>query len=158
MNICRIKKQDRYAFEYCTKLKVRDINYGGHLGNDSVASLLHEARVDVLDNMGFSELDLGNGRTGIIMADLVINYKGEGLLNDEIIVAVHIGDIDRMSLRMYYKIEKTDGTLIALAETGIVAFDYKKKAIDNFPSAFLDVLNHGDKTPSTEDEEEFICY
>jgi acyl-CoA thioesterase FadM len=68
----------RRIFPFSTELRVRitDVNYGGHMGNDSLLGLLHEARVQFLAHYGLSELDIG-GLWGIIMADSVIVYKSE---------------------------------------------------------------------------------
>ena len=57
------------------KLKVRigDINYGNHVGNDAFVLLIHEARIQWLQQNGFSEIDAGGA--GLIMADLEIEYK-----------------------------------------------------------------------------------
>jgi len=54
------------------KLKVRivDINYGNHVGNDAFVSLIHEARLQWLLQNNFSEINAGG--TGLIMADLGI--------------------------------------------------------------------------------------
>ena len=62
-------------FPFCAELRVRitDVNYGGHMGNDALLGLLHEARVQFLAHYGLSELDIGG--LGIIMADSVIVYK-----------------------------------------------------------------------------------
>jgi hypothetical protein len=46
-----------------------DINYGGHLGNDAVLSLVHEARVRFLKQQGYTENNIEGA--GIIMADAI---------------------------------------------------------------------------------------
>lgn len=128
-----------YSFQYNTTVKVRDINYGNHLGNDAVVGLLHEARIDMLSKIGCSELDLGGHKIGIIIADLIVNYKKQGYLGDEIIIYLHIDEIERSGFRIFYKIER-DGDLIALAETGIVIYDYLAEKIAKVPEVFLNAL------------------
>lgn len=135
----RLKKQKDYEYEYKRLIQVGDINYGGHLGNDALVKILHEARIDMLYSMGFTELDLGDGETGIIMAELVINYKAESFMMDTISVFCHADDISNVSFRMYYKVSDDD-KLIALAETEIVTFNYNKKQIADIPAAFLNAL------------------
>ena len=56
----RIKLDLPSNFNYQTNIKVRisDINYGGHLGNDSILSIIHESRVRFLNEYGFSEKDI----------------------------------------------------------------------------------------------------
>jgi len=135
----RLKEQKAYEYEYKRIVQVGDINYGGHLGNDALVKILHEARIDIFHSMGFTELDLGDGETGIILAELVVNYKAESFMMDAISVFCHIDDISNVSFRMYYKASDGD-KLIALAETEIVTFNYTKKQIANIPTAFLNAL------------------
>ena len=132
----KLKQLDNYSFEYQHTLMVRDINYGGHMGNDALVGILQEARIDLLRNMGFSELDLGDGNTGIIMSDLAVNYLGEGFMYDKINVYSNIEDIGNASFRIYHKVVKGDKT-IALAEVGIIAFDYNSRQISSVPDEFL---------------------
>ncbi|HOJ64326.1 MAG TPA: thioesterase family protein [Spirochaetota bacterium] len=134
----KLKECENYEYQYSTRINIRDINYGGHLGNDSLVGILHEARIDLLNKMGFSELDLGDGKTGIIMSDLAVKFIKEGFLLDEIIVYSHIDEISNASFRIFHKIVRVkDNALLALAETGIVCFNYKEKAISDIPEAFL---------------------
>ncbi len=141
MPAIKLKTAFNYEFQYKTKINIRDINYGGHLGNDSLVGILHEARLDLLNKMGFTELDLGDGKTGIIMADLVVNFKKEAFLLDEIIVHSHIEEISNASFRIFHKITRIkDDALIALAETGLVCFNYKERSISQVPESFLKKL------------------
>lgn len=137
----KLKVQEKYEFEYGKTLQVTDINYGGHLGNDALVGITHEARVNLLRTLGCSELDLGDGATGIIMADLAVNYLGEGFMFDDIKVLSHIDEISTHSFRIFHHMLKEDKT-IALAETGIIAFDYNERRITEIPRAFLDSLNN----------------
>lgn len=134
----KLKVCEKYEYEYLTRVNIRDINYGGHLGNDSLVGILHEARVDLFNRLGCSELDLGDGKTGIIMIDLAVNFKNEAFLFDHIIVYTHIDEISNASFRIFHKIiREKDNILIALAEIGLVCFDYKKRSISDIPEEFL---------------------
>ena len=136
----KLKQKEKYEFVYKTKVNVRDVNYGGHLGNDSLVGLTHEARIDLLDKMGFTELDLGDGKTGLIMTDLAVNFIGEGFLLDEIEILSHIDEITAASFRVFHKISKSNKVL-ALVETGLVTFNYNEKSIEEIPQQFLDKLD-----------------
>jgi acyl-CoA thioester hydrolase len=132
----KLKKQDKYEFEYARILQVSDINYGGHLGNDSIVTIVHEARIDMLNKLGCTELNLGDNRTGIIMADLAVNYLGQGYLLDKVTVFSHIDEITSASFRIFHYIVK-DKAPVALAETGIITYDYQAKSIASIPEIFL---------------------
>ncbi len=73
----KLTEQPTYEFSYPVTLIPRDINYGGHLGNDAIVVLVNRAG-SMYRSMGFSENDLGDGTNGTIMSDLVVNYRAEG--------------------------------------------------------------------------------
>ena len=135
----KLKEQALYPFQYATSLKIRDINYGNHLSNDAVEGLLHEARIHMLQQLECSELNLGDSKTGIMIADLVVNYKKQGYLGDEIIIYLNINEISKRSFRVFYKIKRGD-ELIVLAETGIVTYNYQAESIAKIPELFLSRL------------------
>jgi YbgC/YbaW family acyl-CoA thioester hydrolase len=116
---------------------VDDINYGGHLDNARFVSLLHEARVRFLKELGAAEADLGDGKTGILMADLALNYKAEVFHGAELTIRCAIDEMEARGFRMFYRIENR-GELAALAETGIVCFDYAARRIVKVPDAFIE--------------------
>ncbi|MBN1277605.1 MAG: acyl-CoA thioesterase [Deltaproteobacteria bacterium] len=135
----RLKPEPVYEFSYHVTLKPRDMNYGGHLGNDTLVTLAGEARAGLFKDLGFSEGDLGDGQMALIMGDLAVNYRAEGFLYDELLIESHVGEITRNSMRIFHRITKK-GTLVALAETGVLAFDYRKRRIGEIPHVFMESL------------------
>jgi len=110
------------------------LNYGGHLGNDSLLSLIHEARVAFLAEYGFTELNCGGVST--MMGDAVIFYQGEAFAGDVLRFEVAAGEPTRSSIRVFFRAARvSDGRPIALAETGIVCFDYKSRKIQPLPDS-----------------------
>ena len=136
----KLKQQLSYQFQYKRILQVGDINYGGHLSNDAVVTIAHEARLDFLRELGLSELDLGDGKTGIIMSDLAVNYLGEGFLFDELTILTQVDEIKSASFRVFHKMMRED-KIIALVETGIITFDYAEHSIVEIPQSFLKKLS-----------------
>ncbi len=128
---------NRYQHTYETSIEVTDLNYGNHMGNDALVGIIHRARVRFLYFLGAGENNLGDGKTGILLTDLIVNYKGEGLLFDKIIVDSSIGEIRPKGFRMFHRISGEDSRIIALAETGIVAFDYQKRKVAKIPDSFI---------------------
>jgi len=135
----KLSEKSDYCFRYQTILKIRDINYANHLSNDAVVSLLNEARIEMFKKLGCAESALGDPGTGIVIADLVVNYKKQGYLGDEIIIYSDIGEIEQKGFRIFYKMEKGDD-LVVLAETGIVVYDYQNEQIGTVPKVFLKAL------------------
>ena len=139
--MARIKLDLPERFPFSTELRVRitDVNYGGHMGNDALLGLLHEARVQFLAHYGLSELDICGA--GIIMADSVIVYKSEAFPGERLELAVTVADFNRYGCDFVYRVtEKTTGREVARAKTGIVFFDYQQRAIQKVPQPFRDLF------------------
>ena len=133
----RVKLQMPETYQFLTTIDVRitDLNYGNHLANDSLLSLIHEARVRFLNHLGYSELDIDG--TSIIMADSVIIYKSQSYYGDTLEIEIGVGDITKKSCDFYYRITKKDDKVVAFCKTAIVFFDYQSQKPANIPIHFL---------------------
>lgn len=67
--------EDQYCYSTHLTVRVTDINGANHLGNDSMISMISEARARFLFEFGIRETD-GKG-TGIIVTDLATTYRAE---------------------------------------------------------------------------------
>jgi acyl-CoA thioesterase FadM len=133
----RIKIEMPEKFIYKTEIPVRitDINYGGHLGNDSLLSIIHEARVRFLKQLGYSESNVEGA--GIIMIDAAVQYRSEGFYGDILFIEIGVMDFSQIGCDFVYKISNPNSKKeIALAKTGIVFFDYKNKKVIHVPENF----------------------
>jgi acyl-CoA thioester hydrolase len=133
----RVKLDLPEDFPFTTEipLRITDINYGGHLGNDALLSLLHEARVQFLRNYGFTEADIDG--SAIIMADAAIVYKSEAFYGDVSNVEVAVCDLQSHGCDFVYRVSnKETGEEIARAKTGIVFFDYLRRKLVHDPEKF----------------------
>ncbi|GBD89166.1 hypothetical protein BMS3Abin03_03116 [bacterium BMS3Abin03] len=136
----KIELPDKFIFKTEIPIRISDINYGGHLGNDAVLSIAHEARLRFLKRNGFTELDVDGA--GIIMVDAAVQYKAEGFYGDIILVEIAVTDIARAGCDFVYRCtNKNTGTLIAVVKTGIVFFDYNRKKVVSVPEKFKSILN-----------------
>lgn len=137
-------ERDAYEFQCPIQVRPQDVNYGGHLGNDHLISIMGVARALLFRSLGLSELDLGDGQTGIIVADLAVNYRAEAFMFDELLIETHVGEIGDKGFRMFHRVTK-DSTLIALVETGFVTYNYAKKKTTAIPTSFLQQLRRQNK-------------
>jgi acyl-CoA thioesterase FadM len=111
------------------------VNYGGHLGNDAVLSLVHEARVRLFARHGWTELDVGG--PGILMVDAVVVYRAEGVWGMTLRVDVVLADLGSRGCDLLYRLsDAASGKEIARARTGIVFFDYAARRVVHVPEAF----------------------
>jgi len=120
-------------------VRISDINYGNHLGNDALLSLVHEVRLQFLQSRGFSELDIDG--CGLILTDAVILYKSQGFHGDLLTILAAVGDFNKYGCDFFFKIiQKNSGKELARAKTGIVFFDYNRQKMASVPAAFLDAF------------------
>jgi acyl-CoA thioesterase FadM len=134
--MARIKIDLPSTFSFYTTIPIRitDLNYGNHVGNDTVLSLLHEARMRFLQHAGYSEMNFAGA--GMIMSDVAIQFKTELFYGDMVIASVAAGEFSKAGFEFYYKLEKEDNgkkILVATAKTGMVCYDYGKKKIVAVP-------------------------
>jgi acyl-CoA thioester hydrolase len=138
----KLKLPDTFGFTTDIRLRISDINYGNHLGNDAVLSLVHEARLRFLQQFGLSELNIGG--FGLILADAAIVFKSQGFYGDVVSIAVAVDEVHRCGCDFFYRILHRDtGREIARAKTGVVFFDYGRQRLVNMPEVFRAALQAG---------------
>jgi YbgC/YbaW family acyl-CoA thioester hydrolase len=106
-------------------VRISDINYGNHVGNDAFISIIHEARLQWLQQKGYSELNFDGA--GLIMSDLAIEFKQQAFYGDTITVTIYAGEISRVSFELYYQLtteRKSIIILLANAKTSMICYDY----------------------------------
>ncbi len=135
--MARIKLQLPDEFNFSTDLDVRvsDINYGNHLGNDRMVTLLHEARLRFLAHYEFAELNIGG--LGMMVTDLAVTFNAESFMGDTLTFHVGLTEFSKYGCDVIYRVEnKAQGKKIAEAKTGIVFFDYDERRIARIPKVF----------------------
>jgi acyl-CoA thioester hydrolase len=124
----------RYPFHCDLRVRTTDLNYGGHLGNDRLLALVHEARVAFLAEHGLTELDCAG--VSLILADAAVVYQGEAFAGDVLRCEVAAGEPTRAGFRLFYRMQRpADAAAIALVENGMVCFDYRSRRIRPLPEA-----------------------
>jgi acyl-CoA thioester hydrolase len=127
------------TFKFTTKLNVRinEINYGGHLGNDSFLSLFQEGRLRYLKQFGWSELFIGED-TSLIMSQAHINFKAEAFWGERLKILVRISKIERIRFTFEYQVESAEtDKVVASGYTDMVGFDYENKKVKKLPESFV---------------------
>ena len=130
--MARIRIELPGQFHFFSKIPIRitDLNYGGHVGNDTVLSLIHEARVQFLRSHGYEELKLEG--VSLIMSDAAIEFKAELFYGDMITAFVTATNFSRAGFDLFYKLLKEE-TIVAVAKTGMICYDYTRKKIVALP-------------------------
>jgi len=139
MSRIKLQMPDVYLFSTTIDVRITDLNYGNHLANDSLLSIIHEARVRFLNHFGYTEIDIAG--IGIMMADVVIIYKSQSYYGESLKIEVGVGDISKKSCDFYYRVTKKGDKVVALCKTAIVFFNYKTQKPAHIPSKFLERIN-----------------
>ena len=135
-----IKLPGKFAYSTQIKLRITDINYGGHLAHDSILSITHEARVRFLESLGYTEGNIEG--PGLILSDAALVYKSEAFYGQNLLVEIAVTDFSKYGCDLIYKLsDKKNLKEIARAKTGIVFFDYKKREICRVPKKFKAIFS-----------------
>ncbi|MGK7389536.1 MAG: thioesterase family protein [Candidatus Cyclobacteriaceae bacterium M2_1C_046] len=134
----KIDLPEKFIYKHNLKVRISDLNYGAHTGNDTILTFMHEARMNFLRSLGIKDEVNITPDAGIIVADAAVVYKSETFFGDKIHILVAIEDISRYGMDMYYLLKKENGKEVARGKTGIVFFSYKNRKITEIPTQFLE--------------------
>ena len=124
----------QFNFRCEIPVRITDINYGNHVGNDSILTLVHEARVQFLASKGYTEMNLEG--TSLILTKASLELRKELYYGDKLFASVGAGNFTTKGFELFYKLEKTTekGTeLVAAVITSMVCFDYVNKKMVGLP-------------------------
>ena len=137
MQKTEIEIKGKFQISASLGVRITDINYGNHTGNDKLAGLLHEARVQWLTSIGCTELNVFG--SSLIMRDLTIRFISESFYGDILKIDIHSHNISNAGFDIYYNISTVNGN-IAKAKTGMVCYDYTAKKITAVPPELKEIL------------------
>ncbi len=127
---------DQFPFSTEIIIRITDLNYGGHVGNDTFLSLAQEARHRYLQSLGYSELEFEN--TSLIMSDAAIEFKNELRQDNKIRISVVAAGFAKYGFDLFYLFEiiaDSETKTAAKIKTGMLCFDYTTKKLSLLPAA-----------------------
>jgi acyl-CoA thioesterase FadM len=128
MSRVEIELPERFLFSTEIPIRVDDLNYGGHLGNDRVLTLAQEARVRWLRSHGLGELAVGGA--GLILTDASVTYRAEGHLGMVLKVELAVSEVRHRGFELLYRLsDAAGGREIARVRTGLLCFDYATRKV-----------------------------
>jgi acyl-CoA thioesterase FadM len=127
--------EDQYYYATQLTVRVTDINGANHLGNDSMISMISEARARFLFDFGLEDT-LGQD-VGTIVTDLATTYRNEAHARDQLLFEVGVMDFNTYGGDITFRITRPrDQALVAMAKSGFVFFNYKSRKVVPMPDAF----------------------
>ena len=130
-----MKAKSTYSGTY--RVRIGDINYGGHMGNDRALLLFHDARLHFLKQHGFEENDIGG--PGLIMNEAHVYFMKEVFRGDELKVNIRIENLGDFSFVMHYTVVR-DEEEVMHGGTKLIAFDYEKRRVTKLPDDFVEKI------------------
>jgi acyl-CoA thioester hydrolase len=125
----------KFIFETEISVRITDLNFAGHLGNDSFLSLIHEARARFLHSFGYTELSVEG--VGTIVNNASIIYKSQAYFGDCLIVKLALEDPGHVSCNIkYLLLNKETGKEVARAQTGFAFLNYHSGQLQRMPEQF----------------------
>ena len=137
----KIEISGKFLTTILIPVRITDINYGNHTGNDAMVSLLHEARAAWLRQNNFTELNIDG--TGLILSDLMVNFKKESFYGDVLEISLYANEVTRKSFDLIYLInaKRVDVIQVAIAKTTMISYDYKLKKVVDIPTSLNKLIN-----------------
>ncbi|MNF23336.1 hypothetical protein D3C84_39140 [compost metagenome] len=127
--------EEQFCFATHMTVRITEINAGNHLGNDSLVSMISEARGRFLFQHGVAEIK--EDGTGCIVTDLAVTYRAEAHARDVLRFEVGVMDFNQYGGDLIFRITRpADGTLIAMAKSGFVFYNYRHTCVVPMPSNF----------------------
>jgi acyl-CoA thioesterase FadM len=127
--------EDQYCYSTHLTVRVTDINSANHLGNDSMISMISEARARFFFDFGIGETQ-GDG-VGTIVTDLATTYKTEAHARDQLLFEVGVMDFNKYGGDIIFRITRPqDNALVAMAKSGFVFFNYRSAQVVPMPETF----------------------
>jgi acyl-CoA thioester hydrolase len=132
---------DQFLFTTELAVRVNDLNYGAHVGNDNMLTLMQQARIEFYRANGFKDETSFEGSIGQVISDALVVYKAEAFLGDVLTIQLAVADLNKYGFDILYQVtNKQTGKEVARGKTGIVCFDYEKRKVSHIPTTLLKIL------------------
>jgi acyl-CoA thioester hydrolase len=131
----KIELPDRFSFTTEVAVYLSHINYGGHLDNAQLLTLVSEARSRYFKALGYHEGDVEG--VGILLADAAVQYKSEAFQGEIMVVAMTAHDFNAKGCDLVWRMnDQATGREVARGKCGIVFFDYTRRKVTDMPAQF----------------------
>ncbi|MCG8413907.1 MAG: thioesterase family protein [Pseudomonadales bacterium] len=135
----KVSSPEQFLFSMERSVGISDLNYAKHLDSVHMVQILHEARLQFLASLGFTEANVFG--LGMVVTDLAVDYRSESFADDRLIIDVGLDDFNRYGFDICMQVTNSAlETIVCQAKMGIVFFDFDKHQIAEVPPAFTALL------------------
>lgn len=139
----KINMPEEFLFTMEYPVRFSDLDYARHLNSVAMVHVLHEARLQFLASLGFTESNIFG--LGMVVTDLAIDYRSESFAKDVLVIETGVGKFNRYGCDICFQV--TNSALdrnVCNAKMGVVFFDFDKHKIAPVPPAFKTLVTEGD--------------
>jgi acyl-CoA thioesterase FadM len=141
MSRVKVTSPEQFLFSMERRVGISDVNYARHLDSVTMVQFLHEARLQFLASLGFTEANIFG--LGMVVTDMAIDYRSESFANDCLIIDVGVSDFNRYGLDIGLQVTNSAlESVVCNAKIGVVFFDFDKHQISPTPNSFRQLLEH----------------
>jgi len=135
----KISMPEQFLFTMQHPVGISELNYARHISSVAMVHILHEARLQFLASLGFTEANIFG--LGMMVTDMAVDYRSESFANDLLIIDVGVERFNRYGCEICYQITNAAlDRVVCNAKTGVVFFDFDKHEIALIPRAFREML------------------
>ena len=139
MTRVKVTSPEQFLFTMERTVGLSDVNYARHLDSVAMVQILHEARLQFLASLGFTEANIYG--LGMVVTDMAIDYRSESFANDCLIIKVGVSDFNRYGLDIALQVTNSAlDSVVCSAKIGVVFFDFDKHQISPVPDSFRQLL------------------
>ena len=135
----KLDPPEEFTFRIEKSVGLSDLNYARHLDSQSMLQILHEARLQYLATLGFTEENIYG--LGMVVTDLSVDFRSESFANDVLIIDVGVGKVNRYGIDICMKVTNSAlDSVVCMAKMGVVLFDFDKHQMVAVPHQFKQLL------------------
>lgn len=135
MSRFKIEQPDSWHFETQIPVRITDLNYGGHVGNQHFLTYMHEARVQWLTQEGWSEMDVEG--VGLIMSDAAVRFRREIFYGSTLQIKLAVAELGMSSFTLIYGLyDAVSSEWLGSGQTGMAFMDYSNRKLATMPPSF----------------------
>lgn len=131
----KVSTPDNPRFRMERKVGISDLNYAKHLDSTAMVAILHEARLQMLGDLGLTEGNIYG--LGLVVTDFAIEYRAESFANDTLIIDVSVAEFTRYGCDIGFAVNNAAlDQIVCKAKVGVVFMDFDKHQLADVPAAF----------------------
>jgi len=143
MSRVKVDLPEQFLFSMEKGVGLSELNYAKHLDSVAMIGILHEARLQFLADLGFTESNIFG--LGMVVTDMAVDYRAESFASDRLTGDVGLCEFNKYGVDICFKVSNTAlETVVCRAKLGVVFFDFDKHQIAEVPGAFTALVDRAE--------------